>query len=195
MSELPDALAVFSDAAATSPMALRVLVGAMGALLLVAGARVYWWGLTLSAFALGAIGATTGLQAVADVAPQVWTTPAVLVVAAVGGLVLAGLARMAHRVALLGIGAVAGGVGAAAVAPPLGLIAWWVPLVGAVIGALAFPFLFEWLLKLLTPAVGAVALVWAAGMPEQPWLLGLLWLVGAAIQLGFVETRSVEVDE
>lgn len=179
--------------AAEAPIPLRVLVGAIGALLLVAGARVYRTALFGSAFALGAVGAGlalawAGTVVVALARPEVLALGAIL-----AGVAVAGVVKLAHRIGLIAVGGVAGVALGAGVGDLVGGGAvLWGPVAGALVGALAFPFLFQTLLKFLTPFVGAVCITYAAGRPDQLWLLGLLWGVGIVIQVGLVRTRKAE---
>ena len=55
--------------------------------------------------------------------------------------------------------------------------------VATLLGALVFPWVYDQLLKVLTPAVGAVLVAWAVGHPEHLALLGGLWFVGVVLQL------------
>lgn len=181
---MPDAIGPLTELTAQSPWLLRVVVGLVGFVLLVAGARVYRVALLGSAFALGAVATAVGLawagqQVVALARPEI-----IGVGALVAGLACAGGASLAHRVALLAIGAIAGlGVGAGVGDLVGGAALLWAPLAGAVLGALMFPWVFPALLKVLTPAVGAVCLAWAAGKPDTLWLIGALWAFGAVVQL------------
>lgn len=177
--------------AAESPMGLRILVGAVGGLLLIAGARVYKAGLFGSCFAAGAVGAAAALAFGATWVAALGRPEVIGLGALVSGVAVAGVAALAHRVALLAVGGVAGivvGAGIGDLFGGAGLVAG--PAVGALLGALLFPWVFEWLLKLLTPAVGAVCVAWAAGRPDTLWLVVLLWAVGALVQVGLLRSRA-----
>lgn len=188
----PDAanLTVLTNLAIDAPLAVRVAVGAIGAVVLFWGARIYKPALIGSAFAVGAVGAVGAVQGLALLAPEVASVPVVLIAAALGGVVVAAIASAAHKIALVGIGALLGLAGAGAVlelAPP-GMLGWWLLPVGILVGAIALPLLFQTVLKLTTPVIGAVLVAWALARPENAWVLGGLWLAGTLFQLGFVRT-------
>ncbi len=170
--------------AAAQPMLLRALVGVAGAVLLVAGARLYRPALFLAGFGAGAAGTVAGLLTLAQWIPAL-SAPTVLVVAGlVGGALLCVLTLMVHRIGLIGVGGLVGATGAASIAgvmsaaPP-----WWAPIAGAIVGAVLLPYLFPVLLTVVTPAVGAVLIAWAAGHPSHPVLLIGVWAVGCVVQL------------
>lgn len=193
---MPDlaALDPLLQSAADAPLAMRLLVGAAGGLVLLVGARVYEWALFGSAAVLGTVGGAALIVLVDEAVPGTATPIALAIGGLVGGLLLLFVARAAHKLALVGVGALLGLASGSALGTLVGG-AWWSPVLGAVVGAIALPFLFPTLLKILTPGVGAVGVVWALGMPDRLWLLALLWLVGAAVQLGFVRTRERDVEE
>src|SRR5690606_18819119 len=72
--------------AATAPMALRVLVGALGVVVLLAGARLAKPALSMGAFGVGAVGAVLAVQALASVVPALAQPLVVGVAACVGGV-------------------------------------------------------------------------------------------------------------
>lgn len=163
-------------------LALRITVGAAGGLALLFGARLYKPTLFAGAFGAGAIGVTV---AVSYLPLGTLDTTAVAITAAVAGMVAAVVAGLAHKAALVGVGGVVGVVVGAAAASAL-LLPFWVPLVGAAVGALVFPLAFKPLLKLLTPAVGAPLVAWAAGVPERIEVIVGLYLVGVLAQVFFL---------
>ncbi|MCO4743338.1 MAG: hypothetical protein KC912_01030 [Proteobacteria bacterium] len=178
------------QSAQDAPVALRAVVGGTGALVMLVGARAYEWALFGSAGVLGMV-AGASLVVLVDAAVPGAATPIALAIGAlVGGALLLGIAKATHKAALIGVGGLLGAAGGSAVGALLMAGVWWVPLAGAVVGALAMPFVFPTVLKLVTPGVGAVGVAWAAGMPDKLWLLGLLWAVGAGVQLGFIRTRE-----
>lgn len=174
-----------------SPVVLRAAVGAVGALMLVAGARVYRVALFGSCFAVGAVGG-----ALAFAWGGTWLSPlgqplVIGVGAVVMGAAVVGVAAMAHRVALLGVGAMLGVLvgaaagslaGAAGALPGAGL--------GALVGALAFPWVFPWVLRLASAGVGAVSLAWAFGRPDALGWIAALWAVGTLVQFGWIRDRK-----
>lgn len=58
----------------------------------------------------------------------------------------------------------------------------YVPLVAVVVGGLAFPRLYQLLLRPITALVGAWSIAWAVGRPGTLWLVGGLALAGLALQ-------------
>lgn len=164
------------------PLLLRVAVGLMGGLLVVAGARWYYLGLYLAAFATGAALCASLLVALSPYVALLADPMVVGTGALLSGVVLAWAAKVAHRMAMLGAGAFTGFVvgvgGIEALAAPT-----WFPLLTLAVGALVFPWVYDKLLKVLTPAVGGACVAWAVGYPDQPALLGGLWVFGAVVQL------------
>lgn len=170
-----------------TPVPLRVAIGASGALLALAGARIYKVALFGSVFLAVAVATAVGLLWGAAWLPALARPEVVGLGALVAGVAAAGAARLAHRIALVAAGGVAGvafgaGLGELLATPA----AVWAPLAGGLVGAILFPFTFRSLLKFLTPAVGALAVAFAAGRPTELWILGAVWLVGSLVQLGFL---------
>ncbi|TNE87388.1 MAG: hypothetical protein EP330_18135 [Deltaproteobacteria bacterium] len=193
---MPDlsALDPLLQSAQDAPVAMRALVGAASGLMLLAGARVYEWALFGSAVLLGTVGGASLVVLVDQAVPGAATPVALAIGGLVGGALLLGLAKATHKAALVGVGGLLGAAGGSAVAALAGGV-WWAPLAGALVGAIALPFLFQTVLKIVTPGVGAVGIAWAVGMPEKLWLLGLLWVFGTGVQLGFIRTREREEPE
>ena len=100
-----------------------------------------------------------------------------------GGAVTAWVAHVAHKTALVVIGVLTGLCMGAAVSSMLPEAPLWVSVVGGVVGAVFFPWLYEAFVKVVTAAVGAVCLAWAVGMPDTAWLLGALWVFGSVVQI------------
>lgn len=173
-----------------APTLVRVAVGVLGAVVLFWGARIYKPALMMAAWGAGAIGALALLQALSGLAPELSRPLVLLVGAAVGGFAAMGLAAVAHKLALVGVGALAGVVAVASAAEVVA-VPWWALLVGALLGAVVLPLVFPIVLKVTTPLAGSVLVAWALGW-TNPWMLGGLWLVGAAFQLGFVRERKGE---
>jgi hypothetical protein len=179
-----------ADSAFASPAVVRLLVGAAGGVLLLAGARVYRSAIGLAAFGAGAIVTLALMLALGEAIPELRQPTVVGVGSLVGGGLGIVLGRLAHRLALAAVGGLAGatlGVALYAAIGPLlgadGATPWWILLIGAVVGALTMPAIFASLLKLVTPAVGAVLVAWALGMPSHALLLLGLWCLGVAVQL------------
>jgi hypothetical protein len=51
------------------------------------------------------------------------------------------------------------------------------------VGVLLFPYLFKPLMRLVTAALGAVLLAWAAGLADDLLVMGALTLVGFLVQM------------
>lgn len=154
------------------------------------GARAYEWALFGSAAVLGTVGGAALVVLVDQAVPGAASPIALTIGALVGGVLLLGLAKATHKAALVGVGGLLGAAGGSAVAVLALGGAWWGPLLGALVGAIGLPFVFPMVLKLVTPGVGAVGVAWAVGMPDKLWLLALLWVFGAGVQLGFIRTRE-----
>jgi len=190
-ADLP-ALPMLVDLATGSPVVVRLLVGAIGAVLLLWGARIYKPALMMTSFAAGSLGAVAVLIMATAVLPAL-ASPAVLIVGAlIGGLALAGLTALVHRLGLVAVGALAGVTAAGAVVEAVtGAVGpWWAVALGAVAGAVALPLAFKGLLKVVTPAVGAVCIAWAVGLPTHLLLLLGLWAFGAVVQLAIGSGRG-----
>ena len=192
MSSLPAPFESIFEAASTAPGELRVLVGAMGLLLLLMGARVYHGALYGSAGLIGLVLGAGAMVGAEQLVPGAATPVAMVVSAMVGGFFAMGLAKITHKTALLGVGAVVGGALGAAISAEWLEGAWWGPIAGVLAGGAVFPWVFEFVLKLVTPAVGAVGVAWALQRPDEPWVLGIFWAVGAGVQLGFLRSSSAE---
>ena len=173
----------FVDLAMRYPLEVRVIVGIVGGLLIVGGARAYRWGLGRISFAVGALGGLGALLLGVELTGQTIPPFVLLFTAMVGGILVLMVAMMVHRLALVVIGFFAGATGAVAVASlfvdatPL-----WAPIVGALSGALVFPLLFPLLLKLFTSVAGAVVVAWALGRPDNLLLIIGLWVFGVIFQ-------------
>ena len=174
-----------------APALVRVAVGVVGAIVLLWGARIYHPAVRLAAWGAGAVGAVTLLQALSPWAPELTRPMVLLVGAAVGGFAVLGVAVAAHKIALIGVGALSGAVAAASLVGPLAL-PMWAPVVGLVVGAVVLPLVFPLLLKVTTPLAGAALVAWAVARPTTLWVVAGLWLLGVVFQLGFVRSRPKE---
>lgn len=168
----PHALAVLLD---TSPIPSRWMAGALGAILVVAGAHFYRLAVIAPGFLLGTVAART-LIALDD--------PAIIAVVVVGsGLLGALVFYYLERLALALIGAVVGAQLTAVLWPLVaGTAPWWGPLVGSFFGSLAFPKVFRSLLRPLTALIGAVLLASCFGQGHDLLVVGGLALVGVIFQ-------------
>ena len=182
-----------SQTVADTPLLLRAVVGLLGVIVWVRGAAIYDFALRAGAFCGGAIGTVSLATLAAQQLSLPLTGTLIGVLGAVGGAVVMVTAVMAHRTAMLAVGVVLGAVGTVAAATLLvPVIPFWAPLAGAAVGALLFPLLYKQLLKVLTPAVGAVAIAWSAGLPEDPRLLLGLWVLGTLIQVFSIGEQADE---
>ena len=174
-----------------APLLVRLVVGVLGAVVLLWGARIYKAAVAMASWGAGAIGAVALLHGLSGVAPELQEPLVLLVGAVIGGFAVMAVALVAHRLALVGIGALAGVVAAGAGAEifAVGPLPLWAYLIGALVGGGLLPWLFPLLLRLTTPLVGAILVAWAAGWPEEPLVLAGLWLVGGLFQLGFGRRR------
>ena len=122
------------------------------------------------------------------------TGPAALITALVAGIAVAIVAGLAHRVALVAIGAVVGAIAGLSLAAAFALPVWS-PLVGAAVGALAFPWTLQPVLKVVTPVMGATFIAWAVGMPDSPIVLLGLIVLGIVVQFSTGGKRRSQKDE
>lgn len=160
---------------AAPPVQLGLMLG--GAVLLLFGARIYRWAVVAPGVVGGAALSIWATQAMAAETQAVAALAAMLL----GGLLAWRLERLA--VALTGA-AVLGAV--AHTALPVVLpdpVPWWVPLAAAAAGLLVFPPIYRALLPLFTAILGAVAVAWGAGHPDDPLLVIALATMGAVIQV------------
>ena len=169
------------------PWLVRAPVGVLGAVVLLWGARIYKAAVVMASWGVGAIGAVALLHGLSAFAPELQAPLVLLVGAAIGGFAVMAVALVAHRLALVGIGALAGvvGTGAGAELLTLGAIPMWAFLLGALVGGVLLPWVFPLVLRLTTPLVGAILVAWAVGWPAEPLVLAGLWLLGVLVQLGF----------
>jgi hypothetical protein len=173
---MPD-LADLPSLTGGSPVVLRFLTGAAGAVLLLAGARLYRVAVVLPGLLLG-LGAGIAIANVLALAPMVAAG-----VAVVAGLAGAVAAHLVERFAVV-VAGVIGGLGAAQVAWPLVASAppWWMWPLAAAAGGLVFPLIWKVALVPLTAWIGAVVLIDAAGLPPSPLYVGGLAVVGVIVQ-------------
>ena len=181
----PTALPDLVELASQSPRALRMGIGVLGAILCFAGARFYRTALWLAPFAAGATLTGAGFAWAGQTIPLLHQPFVLGGGALVGGAVAMHLTQLAHGLALMLVGALAGLTIGAAVAQELAATRPmpWLPIGATIVGGLGFPPLFELLLRGLTAAVGAVLIVWAAGMPTNLTWIVVLTLSGGVVQL------------
>ena len=100
--------------------------------------------------------------------------------------IVAGFAlHMAERLAIAAAGAFVSVGLAEALAPRFlaGPTPWYVLLAAGILGLLLFPRLYQRLLVVLTPAIGALCIGWALGRSQDLLLLAGLTLGGTVFQL------------
>jgi len=163
-----------------APNETRAIVGAIGLLLLLFGARS-------KRLVSAAPGALLGLTAVAilmDDEPVKTQIIAGLAAAAAGGV----LALFVQAVALRIAGALVGAITATVVFPLVSSAAlpWWLPLAGALVGAILLPRLFSAAMKILSPILGAMCLTFALGLKDEHQLYGILGITIGAFALQMV---------
>jgi hypothetical protein len=173
-----------SSLAELTPLLVQGAVGFVGVLITLFGARWYKPTVVLSSAAAGAVGGMLVCSALIDAGIAIPPIAAV-VVAFVGAVATSIVAALLHRLALVAVGSVTGALFFASVAALINPAMWWLPLLGAALGALVFPFLFPLLLRLFTPAVGAACIAWAIGREDSLPIIGGIWLFGAVFQLAF----------
>lgn len=183
-----------AELATDAPLVVRVLVGLVSGMLVLAGARWYHAGLFLAAFAAGAALVASLLGFAAASIPALADPMVGLIGAVVGGLALGVGTRMAHKVAMVGAGALVGLVSGAVVVQLASAPVWVVPL-GLLLGALTFPWIYKQLLKVLTPAVGAAGIAWAVGQPDNALVLVGIWVFGTVVQLVGPQAGHADVDD
>lgn len=182
-----DELAQFTELGLGSPRELRYMLGAVGAVLLLAGGRLYYGAVKLSSFTAGVLFALFVAHRLElmdfipnDFYEDPWIVPGASLVF---GVLCAWLAVLAHRVALTVVGFVGGYAlvyGIQGTFPELGE-SWW-PLAGAGGGILLMPWVFEVFLPVFTSLIGAVTVLWALGTEPSMALLGTLWAGGTIVQ-------------
>ena len=170
----------------------------IGIVLLVAGRKLFW-------LALGGVGFLAGLFVASNIL-NLSSAVVELGVALFAGVVCAFLAVVAQKIAVALAGFVLGGAGAVSIASffePSALSEGtpWVllaALVGAILGTIVAPSLFEASLAAFTSLVGAMLVVsrLALGSPHETWVFIGLTLFGIILQTRGrrerVETRPVE---
>jgi hypothetical protein len=173
----------FLAAANGAPQAVLLLLGILGFVLLIAGKRLYNFALHIGTFGLGAILAIIALHHMAEWMPKAADPMVASVTAVIAGFGVMTAAVFAHTFAIRLAGVLVGtGVSIALISLAGEAVPLWSPIVGAVLGGLLGPTLYEMFLGVLTAGLGATILVWATGHVDSPmWLIGL-WVVGAAVQ-------------
>ena len=168
---------------APDPLATLLLDGRLPALL--TGIVLCGWGARLYRVVVLAPGILAGVY-VGAIAQQLLhysvTTGLIVtvVLAAVGALVCHFVEGLAIRVAGAGLFGALAWLGW-----PLlqrGALPFWAPLAASVVGALAFPYLYRFLLRPITALVGGWSVAWALKRPDAAWLIIGLAVAGTAVQ-------------
>jgi hypothetical protein len=164
----------------------RGVIALFGAVILLAGARIYPFVIMAPGFALG-----VALVLSLPIPMEPTTLGLAAVIAGAAG---AALCRSVERFAIWGIGAVITGTAALWVWPLVrpGEAPLTVSLVGGVLGLLLFPALFRWALKPITAALGAMLITWSLGWQHRPLLFAGLLAVGLVAQLGLSRGKTKE---
>ena len=177
---MPDLPALDFSSIMADPSALaRLVVGLLGVLLLVAGARLYRLAIVAPGFAAGVL---AGLELMAS------TDPTTRLVSALAlGIIGAVLLHMVERLAVAAAGALLLAGLAHALSPLVlaGPEPWYVPVAAALVGLLLFPRLYKAMLPAITAVLGSLAVAWAVERPEDLVLIGVLSVIGFALQRFF----------
>lgn len=165
----------------------RLLAGILGVLLLVAGARLYRMAVMAPGFLLGVFAAAWALDEYGRRVDELMRMGILVAVGAVGAFVSSRIEQLAVRLC----GSLLVAATTHAVLPLVWPKApWFAAPAAGFMGLLLFPALYKRLLPLITAAVGAIAIAWAADRPTQLLLICGLTVVGAAIQLGSGKSKA-----
>jgi len=151
----------------------------LGAVLLVAGRKLFW-------LFVGIIGFVTGMQ----VAARFWNGPewTAILIGIIVGIIFGLLAVFIEALAIGAAGFLAGGFILTTFTNMLGLndgfLFWVLYAIGGIIGILLVMFLFDWALIILSALAGAslIAQSLFPGAGAAGWIFILLFIVGILIQ-------------
>ncbi len=158
----------------------RLLAGAVGALLVLAGARLYRLAVMAPGFLLGIYATTYVLNELGGRVDTPIRIGMVLGVGLLGAFLTSRIEQLAVRLG--------GSLLVAAVTHAVLPMVWphapgfAAPVVGF-LGLFLFPALYQRLLPVITSAIGAIALAWAAGRPQDLLMMAGVTVIGVAIQL------------
>ena len=177
MTPLAPSLEFLSELVGGSDGLIRLAVGAAGAAVGMAGARLYHVTLAVGGFLVGCLGT---LALVGDSLDPRTALGLSLVI----GVLLSALSGV---VQLLGLAFLGGWVGASA-APVIWAAASttvpeWAPWLGGAVGMALAPGLFKAALPVITSAAGALLVAWAGGLDAWWVVLGLFCLFSTIQQL------------
>lgn len=159
----------------------RLLAGAAGVLLLVAGARLYRVAVMAPGFLLGVFATAWALDEYGRRVDELVRMGLLVAAGAVGAFVSSRVEQLAVRLC----GSLLVAATTHAVLPLVWPKApWFAAPAAGFLGLLLFPALYRRLLPLITAAVGAIALAWAASRETNLLLISGLTVLGAAVQLG-----------
>ena len=179
---IPTLLALASDG--------RLLAGAMGVLLMLVGARIYTLAVMAPGFLLGVFGTALALDEFGRKLDELARLGILVAAGGIGAFVSTRIEQLAVRLC----GSLLVAATTYAVLPMVWPKApWYAAPAAGFVGLLLFPSLYRRLLPLVTSAVGAVAIAWAASAETNLLLISGLTVLGAAIQLGTGgKSRSAE---
>ena len=158
----------------------RLVVGAIGVLLLLAGARLYRLAIIAPGFLLGVFLARWGLDEYGRRVDELMQLGAMVGAGAIGALLSWRIEQLAVRLG----GSVLVAATTHALLPMFWPRApWFAAPAAGFVGLLLFPSLYRRLLPLITAGLGAIALAWVADRPQDLLMIAGLTVLGAAIQL------------
>ena len=161
----------------------RLVAGVIGVVLVLAGARLYRLAIIAPGFLLGLFLASWGFENLSEYLPRVdklVRLGAMVGAGAIGALLSWRIEQLAVRLG--------GSLLVAATTHALLPMIWHHPPKYAApaagfIGLLLFPALYRRMLPLLTSAIGAIAVAWAADEPTNVLMIAGLTILGSAVQL------------
>ena len=169
----------------------RLLAGAMGIVLLVVGARIYTLAVMAPGFLLGIFGMAMALEEYGRKLDDLVRLGILVVAGGIGAFISTRIEQLAVRLC----GSLLVAATAHAILPMVWPKApWFAAPAAGFIGLLLFPALYKRMLPLLTSAIGAIAIAWAASAETNLLLISGLTVLGAAIQLGS-GVRSRKADD
>lgn len=173
-----------------APTETRIAMGLMGVLLLI-------WGSRSKRLVSAAPGVLLGITAASLVlSDQSQTTQWV---GSLGAGLAGGVAAMlVQSIALRTAGALVGGIGVTVLYPVVsdpGLPPWWLPLAGALVGAILLPRLFNAAMKIMSPILGAMCLTFALQLAQNHQIYGIIGFSVLGLALPFLlSKRAVKED-
>ncbi|HCH63565.1 MAG: hypothetical protein CL927_09805 [Deltaproteobacteria bacterium] len=170
---LPTLLAFGSDG--------RLLAGAIGVVLLLIGARLYSLAVMAPGFLLGVFATALALDEYGRKFDELMRLGILVVAGSIGAFISTRIEQLAVRLC----GSLVVAATTHAILPLVWPKApWFAAPAAGFVGLLLFPSLYRRLLPLITSAVGAIAIAWAASAETNLLLISGLTVLGAAIQLG-----------